>query len=232
MKHSAALFAGFAALAVAGPASAQQWPWPFGPSQQSYPPYGYDDRPGSITFYEYPNFGGRSVTVQGEQTNFSRIDFNDRARSARANGSFMICEDAEFRGRCERVSGDVRDLNYYGLSGRVSSARVDAYGAGDPYRDPYYGDRPGGGYGQGYGQGYGSPRREGVEGRTAVFFPTPRVNNSPIAARGQGSADQFCRAAGYGSSLYYSQGERMRDAVDQDGRRVDAPVLRDVLCRR
>ena len=226
MKRSAALFAGITALAMAGAASAQQWPWPFGQTQQSYPPYGYDDRQGSITFYEFPNFGGRSVTVYGEQTNFSRIDFNDRARSARANGSFLICEDSEFRGRCERVSGDVRDLNYYGLSGRVSSARVDAYGANDPYRDPYYGDRPGGGY------GYGSPGRDGVQGRTAVFFPEPRVNTSPVAARGQGSADQFCRAAGHGSALYYSHGERMRNAVDQDGRRVDAPVLRDVLCRR
>ena len=58
------------------------------------------------------------------------------------------------------------------------------------------------------------------------------MNESPIAARGQGSADQFCRAAGYGVAIYYSQGERTRDAVDQDGRRVDAPVLRDVLCRR
>ena len=91
------------------------------------------------------------------------------------------------------------------------------------YDRPDY-DRPGG--------GYGSPRREGVEGRTAVFFPTPRVNASPVAARGQGSADQFCRAAGYGAAIYYSQGDRTRNAVDQDGRVVDAPVLRDVLCRR
>ena len=229
MKRLMTLLCGAAALASAGGAAAQQWPWPFG-SQQSYPPgpgqgYGYDNR-GGITFYEYPNFGGRSVTVYGEESNFSRIGFNDRARSARANGSFLVCEDLDFRGRCERVAGEVRDLSYVGLSGRVSSARVESgWSDRDTYdREPNYGDRP--------GYGYGQARREGVEGRTAVFFPTPRVNNGPIAARGQGSADQFCRAAGYGVAIYYSQGERSRNAIDQDGRMVDAPVLRDVLCRR
>lgn len=225
MKRTLPMVLGLTALGFAGAASAQQWPWPFGqPQQQPYQqPYGqpYGGR-GAITFYEYPNFGGRSVTVYGEENNFVEIGFNDRARSARAEGSFLVCEDVDFRGRCERVSGAVRDLEYVGLSGRVSSARVEGGGYGYP-NDDY---RPGGGY------GYGSAGREGVEGRTAVFFPTPRVNNAPIAARGQGSADQFCRAAGYGAAIYFSQGERMRDAVDQDGRRVDAPVLRDVLCRR
>ena len=227
MKRTLSLFLGAAALSLAGAASAQQWPWPFGQPQQ--PPYGqpygqpYGDDRSTITFYEYPNFGGRSVTVYGEENNFLEIGFNDRARSARANGSFLVCEDVDFRGRCERVSGDVRDLGYVGLAGRVSSARMEGGGRGyDRDEDP----RSGPGY------GYGSARREGVEGRTAVFFPTPRVNNSPVAARGQGSADQFCRAAGYGMAIYYSQGERTRNAVDQDGRIVDAPVLRDVLCRR
>ena len=229
MKRALTLFAAAAALGCAGTASAQQWPWPFGQQQQPYPeppygqPYGQGayGGAGTITFYEYPNFGGRSVTVYGEENNFSDIGFNDRARSARANGSFLVCEDLDFRGRCERISGNVRDLEYMGLGGRVSSARSESGGWND--RDDDY-PRPGG--------GYGNPRREGVEGRTAVFFPAPRANNSPIAARGQGSADQFCRAAGYGPALYYSQGERTRNAVDQDGRMVEAPVLRDVLCRR
>ena len=221
MKRTLSLFAAVAALGAAGAASAQQWP--FGQPQQPYPqPYGQPyGAGGSITFYEYPNFGGRSVTVHGDENNLADIGFNDRARSARAQGSFLVCEDLDYGGRCERVSGNVRDLEYLGLGGRVSSTRAESGGWDDPY-DDYR--RPGGGYGQ--------PGREGVEGRTAVFFPTPRVNNAPIAARGQGSADQFCRAAGYGVAIYYSQGERMRTAVDQAGRRDDAPVLRDVLCRR
>ena len=227
MKRTLTLVAAAAAVGFAGSAAAQQWPWPFGQSQQPYPqPYGgYGGDRGGITFYEYPDFRGRSVTVYGEENNFVEIGFNDRARSARANGSFLVCEDVDFRGRCERVSGDVRDLGYVGLSGRVSSARVESGGVGYPGDDPY---RPGGGY----GGAYGSARGEGVEGPTAVFFTMPRVNNSPVAARGQASADQFCRAAGHGAAIYYSQGERMRDAVDQDGRMVNAPVLRDVLCRR
>jgi hypothetical protein len=108
------------------------------------------------------------------------------------------------------------------MSGRISSAR----------------DERGGGYGGGYGdggydddRGYGSPRRDGVQGRSVTFFSRPSVGGNDVAARGQASADQFCRASGYGAAVYHSQGERSRRAVDTDGRMIDAPILRDVLCR-
>src|SRR3712207_5206638 len=104
MNRSFLVFAGAAALTLgaAGAASAQL-PWPFGPAQGQ--PYGqpYGQGAQTITFYVGPNYTGRQVTVFGEERNFSSIGFNDRARSARASGSWLICEDSEFRGRCERI---------------------------------------------------------------------------------------------------------------------------------
>lgn len=234
MKRTlAAVLAAASALGAAA-ASAQtfQLPWPFGPAQQPYPgqqqPY-YGNRSGpSITFYEGENFSGRAVTVFGEEEDLNRLGFNDRARSAQTNGSFLVCEHVEFRGRCERLTGSVRDLDRYDLAGRISSAREDRYGGGygqdrgyEDEDDRY--DRP--------GRGYGNPRRDGVEGRSVTFFSRPSAGGADLAARGQGSADQFCRASGLGGAVYWSQGERSRRAVDTDGRLVDAPILRDVLCR-
>jgi hypothetical protein len=224
--------AGVAALLASATGAAAQ-----GYGQSSYPsqPYGgpYGAAPPgqgpSITFFEGENFTGRQVTVYGEERNFERLGFNDRARSARTNGSFLVCENSEFRGRCERLSGSVRSLDYLGLNARISSVRQHVGGGGypDDYEGPYEEDyddgRP--------GRGYGNPRRDGVQGRSVIFFARPNVSGNDVAARGQGSADQFCRASGYGPAVYFTEGERSRRAVDQDGRFVDAPALRDVLCR-
>lgn len=225
-----------AALGFTGAASAQQLPFPLGQifgrpqTQQTYPNQGYPNAQygnGAITFYEGENFSGRAVTVYGQETDLQRIGFNDRARSARANGTFVVCEDGDFRGRCERMAGSVPSFNAVGMSGRVSSARFE--GGGSVYDGGYGGDQ---GYGRdNRGRGYGAVRRDGVQGRTAVFFARPNVQGADVAARGQASADQFCRASGYGPAIYYAQGERARRAVDVNGQIVDAPTLRDVLCR-
>jgi hypothetical protein len=232
--------AGAAAIlaAAAGPAAAQgygqPYPQPYGGQPygaQPFQPQSYGQGP-SITFFEGENFTGRQVTVYGEERNFERLGFNDRARSARTNGSFLACDDSEFRGRCERISGSVRSLDYLGLNSRISSVRQDgggyAGGFGQPYDDGFDDDR--GQYDR-PGRAYGNPRRDGVQGRTVIFFARPNVSGNDVAARGQSSADQFCRASGYGRAEYYTEGERSRRAVDQDGRFVDAPALRDVLCR-
>ena len=230
-KLAAAGAAALVTLTACAAAAQQSFPFPYGGQQQ---PYGqtYGSAP-SITFYEGENFTGRQVTVYGEERNFERIGFNDRARSARTAGSFLLCDDSDFRGRCERLTGSIRSLDRLGLNARISSVREDRTGGypGGYDDDRDYGeddrddDRPG------RGGGYGNPRRDGVQGRTVVFFARPSIGGNDVAARGQGAADQFCRASGLGPAVYFNQGERSRRAVDQDGRLVDAPALRDVLCR-
>ena len=223
--------------AMAGAASAQGYQNPYAAqpySDQRVAPAPYGSAP-SITLYEGENFTGREVVIYGEERNFARIGFNDRARSARTNGAFVVCEDSEFRGRCERLTGSVRSLAVFGLNSRISSVRSDQGGRDDQYgggyEDDVFGDEDRFEQGPRRGGAYGNPRRDGVEGRTVVFYARPSVGGNDVAARGQASADQFCRASGHGAAVYFTQGERSRRAVDQDGRLVDAPALRDVLCR-
>jgi hypothetical protein len=123
-----------AAITVAGAASAQ--------------PYGRGGS--SATLYELPGFQGRQFTVHGDVSNLPS-HMNDRARSARFEGRWLVCEHADFGGNCQELSGDVPVLNNYGLAERVSSLRPAGRGGGrwddDDGRGPGgdWGGRGGGG---------------------------------------------------------------------------------------
>ena len=123
----------------------------------------YEDRPGggngggwgggngggaSITFYADADYRGASTTITSESSFLSM--FNDRASSARVRGSWEVCEDARFGGRCERISGDVRNFADYGLNDRISSVRPSRGGGGG------WGGGNGGGWGGGWGGGRGT----------------------------------------------------------------------------
>lgn len=190
---------GGAALASLGTAAHAQFPYDlFG--------YGQQGGPDTAVLYEYPNYGGRSVVINREQGNLANVDFNDRARSIRATGSWRLCEDAGFRSRCETVNGSVPDLQRAGLQGVSSLQKV-----GDGY-----GGYPGGGYGY-PGGGYG----QGVPGRDVVFYPGVVGSNygSPYGGYGgyRRTADEFCRSMGHRNAVW----------SDRSGGEVS-----DVLCRR
>lgn len=179
----------------------------------------------AITLYELPNFEGRSMAFYFDAPDLADQKFNDRARSARIEGSWRLCQDSKFRGRCEPFADDVRDFAAFGFSGQISSLQM-------------VGGRPGrpGFEGPAYSPEHEGPviGRDGVEGRTAVFFRRPSMNGARVLAQGQGSADAFCRVAGLaGGAVYFNEQERAREVVDIDGRpHPDAPALSDVLCRR
>ena len=78
------------------------------------------------TFYEHPDFAGRSVRANEEITRFDRYSFNDRTSSVVIVGDrWEICDDAGFRGRCVVLRpGEYPSLADMGLNDRISSARV------------------------------------------------------------------------------------------------------------
>jgi hypothetical protein len=76
----------------------------------------------SITVYENSNFRGASREFVGEDRNLGRTPFNDRISSVRVEGRWEVCTDAEFRGRCRIVEGDIRNLNG-GFNDSISSMR-------------------------------------------------------------------------------------------------------------
>ena len=79
---------------------------------------------GGVTLYSSPDFGGQAFQTSREVTNLPR-QFNDRAMSLRieGRGSWQICSDSDFRGRCQIFDRDVGDLRQYGLGEAVSSMR-------------------------------------------------------------------------------------------------------------
>lgn len=184
----------------------------------------YGGRGPSATLYELPNFQGRQFTVTSETTNLPR-QFNDQARSARFEGRWTVCENADFGGRCVDLSGDMPELNSVGLAERISSLRPAGRDGGWG-RDDDRG-RPGAGWGGG-----GRPGDRGVEGARAVFYAYPTLRGADIAA-GSTSANEFCRRNGHGGAIHYDSSERSSRAVDWNGRPIGAsPVLRDLLCRK
>lgn len=79
-----------------------------------------------VTFYENPNFQGRSFTTEREVNNFGRFGFNDRASSVTVSGErWEVCEDSRFRGRCVVLRpGRYPTLAAMGLNNRISSVRA------------------------------------------------------------------------------------------------------------
>jgi hypothetical protein len=91
-----------------------------------WPPSGGDGgwRGGSVTLFTSPDFGGQPYEARDEVTNLPR-NVNDRAMSLRiqGRGSWEVCADSDFRGRCQVFDRDVRDLRQYGLGEAISSMR-------------------------------------------------------------------------------------------------------------
>ncbi|WP_333586347.1 beta/gamma crystallin-related protein [Phenylobacterium sp.] len=186
--------------------------------------YGGGRQPSAV-LYDQPNFQGRQTTIYGFATNLPR-DFNDKAMSGRFQGRWRICEDSDYRGRCQDVNGDVPNMNTLGMGERITS--LQAYAGGGGFGPPPSGGgwRPGGG-------GWSGPNQyRPTEGVRSVFFPYPTYDGYDIAA-GSDSANAFCRSQGLGSAAYHDSSQRAQQAVDGAGRYTGPTnVLRDVVCRR
>lgn len=94
---------------------------------------------GQITFYERPDFRGRTFTSYDPIRNFQRYGFNDRAASVIVrSGTWEVCTDADFAGNCTTLKpGRYPTLVSMGIKNRISSFRpVEAAAAGeaDPAR--------------------------------------------------------------------------------------------------
>jgi hypothetical protein len=100
--------------------------------------------PGSITFYETKNFGGRQISTDRPMSNFGPSDFNALPQSAVVEGgSWQVCADYNFGGDCV-ILGPGRYPILDAWSFRISSARpISAPMATLP--QPAFAPRPKGG---------------------------------------------------------------------------------------
>ncbi|WP_203292206.1 beta/gamma crystallin-related protein [Maricaulis parjimensis] len=79
----------------------------------------------SAILFRGPNFYGESVAIDEEVRDLRRYNFNDQASSIQIprGQRWLVCEDSDFRGRCEELDDDVHNLSRYGLANRISSMR-------------------------------------------------------------------------------------------------------------
>ena len=78
-----------------------------------------------ITLYQDEGFRGPVFSTDRPVDNFDRRGFNDRASSAVVDrGSWEVCEDAHFQGRCVVLRpGNYPSLSGMGMNNRISSVR-------------------------------------------------------------------------------------------------------------
>lgn len=77
-------------------------------------------RGASAQLFEGTNFTGRDLVVEDSVRDLGDTGFNQRAGSLRiSSGSFQVCSEADFRGRCQTLGpGD-----YPGFNAGIASAR-------------------------------------------------------------------------------------------------------------
>ncbi len=188
----------------------------------------------SIELFDQPGFGGQGIELLNAETDLNRFNFNDKARSARVTGRWLLCEHNDYEGSCELIDTDIFDLARFNLAGRVSSLRPAQRG-----------ETSGSHYGSGSGSGWGGRRdaRADAVGSTSAFFVRPTSGGLAIdqcvdsSGRNCGpeAADRFCRAVGYRQAAYSTPSRSSVPTVHiGDGRRCSgrcAPI-EDVLCIR
>ncbi|MBI3149023.1 MAG: beta/gamma crystallin family protein [Betaproteobacteria bacterium] len=92
---------------------------------------------GEIVLFQYPDFMGRSISLQGYTPDLENLRFNDRAASILVrSGDWEVCTDANFRGSCKVLRpGEYRQLPYDFLD-RISSARAVSRSSYQSYVPP------------------------------------------------------------------------------------------------
>lgn len=99
------------------------------------PPYnrgpGYAERPQrygrpTVTLFGGRGWRGPSVRIDGEASNLGSTGLNDRVGSIqleRGSGPWIVCSDANYRGRCVTIDQSVPDTRDIGMRDSISSLR-------------------------------------------------------------------------------------------------------------
>lgn len=191
-------------LGAAAPAAAQQ-----ADSRVLIPGEGQ----GTLTFYQRPNFRGQATTFRSGDPD---VNLPFYPGSIRAEGSWQLCPETRFRGRCVYANSSYRTAEDLGLRFNVRSLVPERPGG------------PGGGPVPplpGPGGNAGGPT---LRGMASQFYSEPMYGRQRVVACASGAgsalcakqtADRFCRDANWRTARSFEQ--------QTLGRRA---YLADVLC--
>ena len=123
-----------------------------------------------ITVFEDVNFKGGNATFVRDVPSLASRDLDDRISSLRVGpGEFWeVCDDENYRGRCQVVSNTEDDLRRSGWNDRISSMRRVSGSSGSGGSGGGTGGGVGGGGGTG-GSGGGFGGGGGAVGRLELF---------------------------------------------------------------
>ncbi|MBA3070503.1 MAG: beta/gamma crystallin family protein [Hyphomonas sp.] len=104
------------------------------------PGYGGIER-SEVVVHEGENYSGTAQSFDGAVPDFVEYRLNDAISSIRINsGSWEVCTDANFRGRCEVLTSSTPSLRALQMNNNISSMRpVDGYGYPPGQAGPGYG---------------------------------------------------------------------------------------------
>lgn len=170
--------------------------------------YNRGPRSYDIALFANSNFRGPFLGFDEGEASLSQYRFNDTASSILiTRGTWLVCENNDYRGDCEFIDASVSDLGSVYLNDSISSFRRYDVRREGPWRRPV--PLPDPSYPPGNGGGAG-----GVRGEQTMFFPSPSYRGARISNR-DGAATRFCQDQGFGEAVYKAPGS----------------VLSDVLCR-
>ena len=168
--------------------------------------------------FQNDNYRGAFLGFDDEVRDLSQYNYNDTASSIRiTSGRWLVCEHRDFRGACEIVRGDLRDLDSVFLNDRITSLRRARPGDRPRSRDNAYsnGDNNfprSGNDGYSSGSNFGG-NSGGFEGEDTVFFPLPTDRFGNPLDNGSGRATRFCRDLGLRGAAYKGDGRYLKDVL-------------------
>ncbi|MDQ6640661.1 MAG: beta/gamma crystallin family protein [Pseudomonadota bacterium] len=182
----------------------------YGDRHGAYNDYGR----GEIELFDQPNFGGRSLRLDGDADALARSGFADRAVSlVVTRGTWELCSEVEFGGACRAYPpGRYADLGY-GMARQVSSARLLRSASDAPVV-----------------VAEGHPPAPAQTGR-AVLFSEPGLRGTSLAIAGAVPNLERANFNDMASSLYVESGTWIacRDAYFRGDCRVFGPGRYDDL---
>ena len=82
-------------------------------------------RKAGLVLFQDSSQRGQGIEIQHDVPDLSQYRFNDRASSFLVTGgSWMVCEHAHYRGRCEVLQGGAGDLKPIRMNDNISSIRA------------------------------------------------------------------------------------------------------------
>lgn len=180
----------------------------------------------SLTPSLLPGYLGASTPITGDAPSLSI-----KARSVRVNGSWQVCNAANYAGTCQTLTADQPLFNFTIRSARPTASITNTTAGTSTSANTTTAASTSAAINLDT-----LDVANGANGQDVEFYATPAFGTDQVSAgtNDKAAADAFCKRAGASSSVYASRGRVQASGLIDltTSTKVRAFALRDVLCRR